>query len=50
MANVGGAGVSLPVLVADEVLSVTVDTATGALELDTAHQGTVPLADVRRIG
>lgn len=50
VANVGGAGVSLAVMVADQVRSVTVNTGTGALELDTANQGTVPLADVRRIG
>lgn len=45
----GGRSASLPMLLADRVGSVTLDSATQALVLNTATQGTVPLSTVRRI-
>ena len=44
-----GKSTSLQVLVSDRVGSVTLDPTTSNLVLNTATQGTVPLAAVRRI-
>jgi flagellar basal-body rod modification protein FlgD len=46
----GGRNVSLPVLVNDQVRSVTLDTAGRQFVLNTQHHGPVRLADVLRIG
>jgi flagellar basal-body rod modification protein FlgD len=45
----GGKSSSLPMLLSDRVGSVTLDSASNNLVLNTVSQGTVPLASVRRI-
>jgi flagellar basal-body rod modification protein FlgD len=45
-----GRNVSLPLLLTDQVRSVTLDTSGKQFVLNTHYQGSVRLADVRRIG
>jgi flagellar basal-body rod modification protein FlgD len=50
IATGGGRSVSLPLLLSDQVRSVTLDTSGKQFVLNTHHHGSVRLADVRRIG
>lgn len=50
IATGGGRSVSLPLLLNDQVRSVTLDTSGKQFVLNTHHHGPVRLADVRRIG